>query len=60
MVPVGNNVEKSARLLALLVPQVFPPVTEMDPLLKGTGNVTERLVVPWPLLMTAPDGTVQL
>ncbi len=45
---------------AVLLKQAVPDLTVTAPLVKVAGKVTEMLVLPWPLLMTAPAGTDQL
>jgi hypothetical protein len=45
---------------AVLVKQAVPDLTVTAPLVNGVGNVTVREVVPCPLLITAPVGTVQV
>ena len=52
--------EYTLRERAELLKQLVPDFTVTAPLVKVDGKVTEMLVLPWPLLMTAPAGTDQV
>ena len=60
MVPGVAGTELTVIDLAVLFPQAFPAVTEIVPLAKDAGRVTLIDLVPWPVLMVDPTGTVQL
>lgn len=55
---LGKVADVTESVLAVLVPQALPAVTEMEPLEAPTVTVTE-LVVPPPVCVH-PDGNVQL
>jgi hypothetical protein len=60
MAPGWAVTERTVRLVAVLFPQLLPELTVTLPEVNPVGNVTEIEVVPCPLLITAPLGTVQL
>ena len=60
MFPGWEVTERTVRLVAVLFPQLVPALTVTLPEVYPEGNVTEIEVVPCPLLITAPLGTVQL
>jgi hypothetical protein len=52
--------EETTRVFATLEPQLFPALTDRLPDANPAGKVTETVLLPWPLLITAPAGTVQV
>jgi hypothetical protein len=58
MLAFGRTV--TAKLLAELVPQLFPAVTVIFPFWPGVPVVTVIEVVPVPAVIAHPDGTVQV
>ena len=60
MVPGCAVAERTASVRAVLAPQLLLAVTDTLPVRNPAGKVTDTEVVPCPLLMVAPVGTVQL
>lgn len=52
------GIDLTAKFLAALYPQDVPAFTEIVPEIKFAGNVKLIEVVPCPLLMIIPTGTV--